>query len=741
MNLKNECDLVEENGTEQKIEILLMINQNFESMGKHGVLAHMLLICRFRSTEDPETVNKIVQRVLHENLQDATGPPKVDPASVKIKMFAQGCGTQRSKYPGQSLRIVGGTEVEEGEWPWQASLQWDGSHRCGATLINATWLVSAAHCFTTYKDPARWTASFGVTIQPSKIKRGLRRIIVHEKYKHSTHDYDISLAELSRPVPYTNAVHRVCLPDASYEFHPGDVVFVTGFGALQNDGTSENHLRQAQVTLIDTATCNEPQAYNGAITPRMLCAGSLKGKKDACQGDSGGPLVSSDARDIWYLAGIVSWGDECAKPNKPGVYTRVTALRDWITSKTASWSASGKAAAKASESSSGEESSDDDDDEDQKKQPIQKGVKPQAKTAKAPPKKAKSSDSDSDSDSRSEDEPPKNQKLKITPVAAKPQVKAPPKTARAAPKVVNGKAAGSSSSSSDDSEEEKAAATRKKTVPKKQVLAKAPVKAAATPTQKSSSSEDSSKEKKSPAKAVVSKATTKPPPAKKAAESSSDSSDSDSSEDDEDPSKPAGTTKNSSHKPAGTTKSPAGKPAAAPKQSLGGGWKPLMRKAGSNSSEEESSSSEEEKTKKTVATTKPKVTSKAAPPLPAKQAPQGSRDSSSDSDSSSSEEEEEEMSKTAVKKKPQEVAGGAAPSKPASAKKGKAESSSSSSSDDSSEEEEEKPKGKGKGTPRPQALKGSSASALTAQNGKAAKNSEEKEEKKRQQWQFPNQVH
>ncbi|KAL4680166.1 hypothetical protein H8957_016186 [Semnopithecus entellus] len=313
------------------------------SQQKHGVLAHMLLICRFHSTEDPETINKIVQRVLHEKLQDAVGPPKVDPQSVNIKKINKTetdnylnhcCGTRKSKSLGQSLRIVGGTEVEEGEWPWQASLQWDGSHRCGATLINATWLVSAAHCFTTYKNPARWTASFGVTITPSKMKHGLRRIIVHEKYKYPSHDYDISLAELSSPVPYTNAVHRVCLPDASYEFHPGDVMFVTGFGALKNDGSSQNHLRQAQVTLIDTTTCNEPQAYNGAITPRMLCAGSLKGKRDACQGDSGGPLVSSDARDIWYLAGIVSWGDECAKPNKPGVYTRVTALRDWITSKT-----------------------------------------------------------------------------------------------------------------------------------------------------------------------------------------------------------------------------------------------------------------------------------------------------------------------------------------------------------------------------------------------------------------------
>lgn len=38
-----------------------------------------------------------------------------------------------------------------------------------------------------------------------------------------------------------------------------------------------------QVNLIDTKTCNKPEAYNNTLTPRMLCAGSLEGKRDACQ--------------------------------------------------------------------------------------------------------------------------------------------------------------------------------------------------------------------------------------------------------------------------------------------------------------------------------------------------------------------------------------------------------------------------------------------------------------------------
>lgn len=122
--------------------------------------------------------------------------------------------------------------------------------------------------FVRYNDPARWTVSFGVTIKPPKMKQGLRRIFVHEKYKYPSHDYDISVAELSSPVPYTNAVHRICLPDASHEFPPGSEMFVTGFGALQNDG---EYLKSNQTTVTQFGILRHFLAKDGnVIMPKYV---------------------------------------------------------------------------------------------------------------------------------------------------------------------------------------------------------------------------------------------------------------------------------------------------------------------------------------------------------------------------------------------------------------------------------------------------------------------------------------
>uniref|UniRef100_A0A8C2XJJ4 ST14 transmembrane serine protease matriptase a n=1 Tax=Cyclopterus lumpus TaxID=8103 RepID=A0A8C2XJJ4_CYCLU len=251
----------------------------------------------------------------------------------------QNCDCGRSMF--KTSRIVGGEDTEAGEFPWQVSLHVKGfGHVCGATIISPNWLVTAAHCVqddgrTRYSQPSTWEAYLGLHTQGNVgsvvEKRNLKRIIANPNYNAYTYDNDIALMELDRPVTYSDYIRPICMPAPQHDFPMGNTVWITGWGATREGGFAAKVLQKAQVRIINSKVCND--LMGGQITSRMLCAGVLTGGVDACQGDSGGPL-SSPSGSRMFLAGVVSWGDGCARRNKPGIYTRVTKFRGWIKEKT-----------------------------------------------------------------------------------------------------------------------------------------------------------------------------------------------------------------------------------------------------------------------------------------------------------------------------------------------------------------------------------------------------------------------
>uniref|UniRef100_A0A3B1IQH2 Si:dkeyp-93a5.2 n=1 Tax=Astyanax mexicanus TaxID=7994 RepID=A0A3B1IQH2_ASTMX len=224
--------------------------------------------------------------------------------------------------PQLNTRIVGGQAASPGSWPWQVSLQSFGFHFCGGSLINKDWVLTAAHCFqnTNEKDVKVLLGKQTLTgSNPNQIQRGVRKVIVHERYDPNTQDNDITLLQLDSSVTFNKFIMPVCLAAAGSSFPAATASWITGWGDIASGVSLPDPglLQEAQVPIVDQKQCASLLSlFKMKITNNMICAGLKQGGKDTCQGDSGGPMVNKKST-IWIQS----------------VYTRLSQYQGWISQK------------------------------------------------------------------------------------------------------------------------------------------------------------------------------------------------------------------------------------------------------------------------------------------------------------------------------------------------------------------------------------------------------------------------
>ncbi|CAF1353672.1 unnamed protein product [Adineta steineri] len=239
-------------------------------------------------------------------------------------------------------KIVGGENAASQTWGWMASLRYSStnSHFCGGSIISPLHILTAAHCTIGLSSPSAVNVYVGsIYLSDTVQTRGVSYIHIHPNYSTTTYVNDLSILKLSSPltIDQTN-VAIVCLPNvssiilASQEYPaPNTSLIAIGWGYLTEGGDSVSQILQ-QVTIQAIAAnsiyCKNVQPADSSV---QMCAGTMpNGGKDTCQGDSGGPLLMFTSDNVWQVVGITSNGVGCARPDLPGIYTRVAAFQVWI---------------------------------------------------------------------------------------------------------------------------------------------------------------------------------------------------------------------------------------------------------------------------------------------------------------------------------------------------------------------------------------------------------------------------
>lgn len=217
-------------------------------------------------------------------------------------------------------RIIGGTVASIRDVPWQVSLSSrggiDGGFDCGGAILDASTIVTAAHCVDGVALGADPTdGGLGVTAGRSDLTKPTagdvfqhRTVVDARIHPAWTPDEvrtsgDLAIVELDVPLVLDDAaVAAVALPpDAPLGEDPamvGVAAIASGYGRQSPALVSTGALFKLSTSVVAPGVCG------GVDNAAALCARTPSGA--ACSGDSGGPLVSQTTPPL--LIGIVSNG-------------------------------------------------------------------------------------------------------------------------------------------------------------------------------------------------------------------------------------------------------------------------------------------------------------------------------------------------------------------------------------------------------------------------------------------------
>lgn len=131
-----------------------------------------------------------------------------------------------------NIRIVGGEDAKEGQFPYQVALRFKSNHLhfCGGSILSSRFILTAAHCSQyEYKEPTSIYAVLGaINRTEGGIIMFIDKVTPHPSFSDETTKNDISLLRTAQEIIFTNHIQPIALP--THNLPINTAAYISGWG-------------------------------------------------------------------------------------------------------------------------------------------------------------------------------------------------------------------------------------------------------------------------------------------------------------------------------------------------------------------------------------------------------------------------------------------------------------------------------------------------------------------------------